>query len=65
MEEREDGRVRLRCLPLMKFIKRFFSFLSNLSCLAPKASSLASWRKEEMRQRENEVMEWWSNRVMQ
>jgi hypothetical protein len=46
VEERDDGRVRLRWPPLMKLIKRFFSFLSNFSCLALKVSSLTSSKSE-------------------
>ena len=42
VEEREEGRVRFRELPLMKFMNRFFSTASNLSCLLLKQSSLKS-----------------------
>ena len=42
VEDRDEGRVRFRVLPVIKFMNLFFSTASNFSCLVLKHSSLKS-----------------------
>ena len=54
-DDSEEGRGLFRCPPLMKFMNRFFSCASNLSCLDLKHSSLTSCKREREREREKEM----------